>query len=99
MTRSNNVYLVFMSIEIYIEASRSLKTKRQIIKSIMDKLRSKFNLSVAEIDYMDQWQRALLGLSMISNDQRVLTRNAAAIENLVREVKDIELLGISIRYL
>jgi uncharacterized protein YlxP (DUF503 family) len=48
----------------------SLKGKRQILKSITTRLRSKFNISVAEVDDNDLWQLATLGISCVSNDRR-----------------------------
>jgi uncharacterized protein YlxP (DUF503 family) len=89
-------YILFMSIELMISDSNSLKSKRRIVKSIIDRLRNKFNISVAEIDYMDLWQRALIGISMVSNDKRLITRSASAVENFVREFYEVQLLDINV---
>jgi uncharacterized protein YlxP (DUF503 family) len=48
----------------------SLKGKRQILKSIITRLRAKFNVSVAEVDDNDLWQLATLGICCVSNNQR-----------------------------
>lgn len=48
----------------------SLKGKRQILKSIITRLRSKFNISVAEVDDNELWQLATLGICCVSNDRR-----------------------------
>jgi uncharacterized protein YlxP (DUF503 family) len=48
----------------------SLKGKRQILKSIITRLRNKFNISVAEVDDNDLWQLATLGICCVSNNQR-----------------------------
>jgi uncharacterized protein YlxP (DUF503 family) len=48
----------------------SLKGKRQILKSITTRLRSKFNVSVAEVDDNDLWQLATLGIACVSNNKR-----------------------------
>jgi uncharacterized protein YlxP (DUF503 family) len=45
-----------------------LKDKRQVVKSLKDRLRHKFNVSVAEIDYQDLWQRALVAAVTVSSD-------------------------------
>jgi len=50
--------------------SRSLKEKRRVIKGIKDRVRSRFNVSIAEIDGLDKWQRATLGVACVSNDAR-----------------------------
>ena len=48
-----------LTLELRIDDSHSLKDKRQIVKALKDRLRHKFNVAVAEIDYQDLWQRAL----------------------------------------
>ena len=55
-------------IEVLIPQSSSLKEKRIVIKSIKDKISNRFNVSIAEVGYQDKWQRALLGVSKVSND-------------------------------
>jgi uncharacterized protein YlxP (DUF503 family) len=54
-------------IEIIIHASTSLKEKRLVLNSIKDRLRKKFNVSVAELDFQDKWQRSQIGIAVISN--------------------------------
>ena len=50
-----------LTLELRLENSHSLKEKRHVVKSLKDRLRHKFNVSVAEIDYQDLWQRAAAG--------------------------------------
>lgn len=57
-------------IELYIPQNRSLKGKRQILRSIKAKISNKFNVAVAEIAEQDRWQTAVLGVSTLSNDRR-----------------------------
>ena len=49
-----------MTLEIRVANSHSLKDKRHVVKSLKDRLRHKFNVSVAEIDYQDSWQHGLV---------------------------------------
>jgi uncharacterized protein len=58
-----------LTLEIRVESSHSLKEKRHVVKSLKDRLRHKFNVAVAEIDYQDLWQRALIAAVTISADQ------------------------------
>lgn len=53
--------------EFYLPGCSSLKEKRMIVKSVKDKISNKFNVSVAEVDYLDKWQRALIGIAVVSN--------------------------------
>jgi uncharacterized protein len=56
-------------LELVIEASHSLKDKRQVVKSLVETARNRFNVAVAEVDHLDQWRRAGIGLVTVANDQ------------------------------
>lgn len=58
-----------LTLEIHIEDSHSLKDKRHVIKSLKDRLRERFNVSVAEIDYLDSWQRSVVAAVTVANDR------------------------------
>ncbi len=58
------------AIEFYIPQSHSLKDKRRVLKSIIARIRNKFNVSVSEIDSHELWARALIGIACISNDTK-----------------------------
>ena len=94
--REQNAYILFMSIELMVSASNSLKSKRRVIKSITQRLRNKFNVSVAEMDYTELWQRSLIALTMVSNDKRLISKSADAIENFLREFHEVSLLDITV---
>ncbi|HCJ66256.1 MAG TPA: DUF503 domain-containing protein [Elusimicrobia bacterium] len=57
-------------IVLYLPDVSSLKEKRQILKSIKDRLRNRFNLAVSEIDDSGLWQRATLGIVCVTNERR-----------------------------
>jgi len=57
-----------LRIRLLLREARSLKDKRQVVKSIKDRLRNGFNVSVAEVDALDNRQVAELGLAMVSNE-------------------------------
>jgi hypothetical protein len=59
-------------LELRIEGARSLKDKRQAVRSLKDRLRNSFNVAVAEIDATDLWQRATLGVVSISDSRDYL---------------------------
>lgn len=58
-----------MILELRLDESHSLKDKRHFVKSLKDRLRSRFNVSVAEIDYQDLWQRGLIAVATVSSDK------------------------------
>lgn len=56
------------NIRLLIHQSSSLKAKRQVVKSILGRMRSKFDLSVAEVDDQDKWQLCTIGFAVVTND-------------------------------
>lgn len=56
-------------ITLLIHDNHSLKGKRQVLKSLIEKVKNRFNVSVAEVADNDMWQRAELGISAIGNDK------------------------------
>jgi uncharacterized protein YlxP (DUF503 family) len=57
-----------LRVRLLVRESRSLKDKRQVVRSIKDKLRNSFNVSIAEVDEEDHRQMVVLGLAMVSNE-------------------------------
>jgi uncharacterized protein YlxP (DUF503 family) len=64
--------IAHLTLELRIEGSQSLKDKRQVVRSLKDKLRAAFNVSVAEMDETDLWQRATIGVVGISGSRDYL---------------------------
>ena len=64
------MFIGTLRIELFLYGCESLKEKRLIIKSLKDRLRNQFNVSVAETDHLDKWQRAELGIAAVSNKQK-----------------------------
>jgi len=68
-----------LTLEIQVEDAQSLKDKRQILRSLKDRLRAHFNVAVAELDHHDLWQRSKVGVVTISNDGKHLEESLDAI--------------------
>lgn len=79
------------TVELFIPESQSLKDKRQVLLSLKDRLREKFNLSVAEVDGQDLWQTAVLGLACVANDGRYVNQVCDQALNLIRSVPAVEI--------
>jgi uncharacterized protein YlxP (DUF503 family) len=71
------------TIELYLPENQSLKGKRQIVNGLKGKLKNRFNISVAEIDNLDVWQRATIGATMISNDRIHVDRELSKMLNFI----------------
>ena len=65
-----------LTLELRLENSHSLKEKRHVVKSLKDRLRHKFNVAVAEIDYQDLWQRAAVAAVTVSRRSRERRKGA-----------------------
>jgi len=65
--------IAFLTLELRMEAAHSLKDKRQVVRSLKDRLRAHFNVSVAEMDATGLWQRATIGVVSISDSRDYLT--------------------------
>jgi uncharacterized protein YlxP (DUF503 family) len=59
-----------LTLELHIPQAQSLKDKRQILRSLKDKLRGHFNVAVSELEYHDTWQRSVVGIVTLSNEQQ-----------------------------
>lgn len=94
-----NAFVVLVTVDFYIPASNSLKVKRMVVKSLVERIRNKFNASVAEIAFQDKWQRATVALTMVSSERKVLESQCSRLELLVREIGEIDLLNISIEWI
>ena len=73
--------IAYLMLELRIEGAHSLKDKRQVLRSVKDRLRNSFNISIAEIEVTDLWQRATLGVVSISDSRDYL-------EGLMRNVEN-----------
>jgi len=74
-----------------IPGNDSLKGKRKVVKSLLGKLRSKFNLAVAEVDDNDLWQRAGLGLALVGNNRRFVNSAIDKVLDFMERTTDAEI--------
>jgi len=61
-----------LTLELHIPDAQSLKDKRQVLRSLKDKLRRDFNVAVAELEHHDTWKRSVVGIVTISNEEKHL---------------------------
>jgi hypothetical protein len=85
--------------DLHVSQSRSLKAKRAAIRPIVDGLRHRFRVSVAEVDYQDQWQRAAIGVAVIGGSETQVRDLLASVERFVVAAADIELLDVETAWL
>ncbi len=80
-----------ISLTLLIPGALSLKDKRQVLQSLIEKVRRKFNVAVAEIGYQDQWQRSEIGLAFLSNRFSHLEETQREIFNFLEESFMVEI--------
>ncbi len=83
------MFIGALKFEVIIPGSLSLKDKRKVIQSLQDKIKSKFNVSIAEIDYQDKWQRAIIGLCLVNSCQREIEEICEKIRKIFFENGDV----------
>jgi uncharacterized protein YlxP (DUF503 family) len=66
-------------IELHLHDSHSLKGKRKIVRSMVDKVKHKFNVAIAEVGSNDKWQKIELGVSTVGNDRRHIDSSLAEV--------------------
>jgi len=86
-------------LEIRVENSHSLKEKRHVVQSLKERLRRKFNVSVAEIDYQDLWQRALVAAVTVSSDHAHGERVLQAVEQEAAALLGPQLASAAVEWL
>ncbi len=84
--------------ELYLPHSHSLKEKRKIINMIRDRIKSKFNVSIAEVDFFDLWQRTMFGVAIINNEKKIIDNTFSNIIDTIEEKVGISPYNIEVRY-
>ena len=72
-----------LTLEVYLHGCSSLKSKRRIIKSVQDRVRSRYNVSIAEVDHQDLWQRTVLAFAAVGSSRKVVDSMLSKITNFV----------------
>jgi len=80
-------------VELFIGEAQSLKEKRKVLKSLKDRIRSQFNVSVAELRGQEKWQVATLGFAMIGTDNRYMDRVLQNILSFIDRCHAVEICG------
>lgn len=78
-----SIHVLLVVVHCHIPHSRSLKQKRAVIKSMIDRLRARLNASVAETGFLNEWQRSVIAIGLVSNNRRYLQQQTDTIEQLL----------------
>ena len=94
-----DLVIALLTIEVLIPWARSLKDKRSAVRGLKDRLRSRFNASVAEVAGQDKWQRAVIAVCILNSDRRQLESDMAKVRQLCEEARDLQIAGMHQQWL
>jgi uncharacterized protein YlxP (DUF503 family) len=81
-------------VSLHIPDSGSLKAKRLVLRRLKDRVRNKFNVSVAEVADFDLWQRATLGIAVVANQVRFANQVISNVVGLIESDRNISVIDI-----
>ncbi len=85
-----------LAVDMRLPGITSLKGKRHVLRSLKDTLKNKFNVSVSETAYQDLWQRAELGVAVVSGDRLFIEKELARVLHLIESRQEIEVINYGI---
>jgi uncharacterized protein YlxP (DUF503 family) len=88
-----------LELELRIPDSGSLKEKRVAVRGLKDRIRSRFNISIAEVDHGDKWQRATIAIAAVGADSKYINGMLCKIVDLVRSIHSVELMDYRLEML
>ena len=78
----SSIHVLLLVLDCHITHAQSLKQKRAVVKSLVDRLRARLNASVAETGFLDEWQRSAIAVVLVSNNRRYLQKQIDIVEQL-----------------
>jgi len=97
--RGPSLHVGLCVLELHLPGAGSLKAKRQVLRSFKERLKGHFNVSVAEIDHQDLWQRATLGIVAIASARVPLEQTFASIQAEAERSIAGEILSFEVEFL
>ncbi|MCM8805967.1 MAG: DUF503 domain-containing protein [Candidatus Omnitrophica bacterium] len=85
-------------VELHIPYAQNLKDKRNILQSVVTKTRNRFNVSVAELDYKDKWQRCVMGIACVDSEYRKAENVFSSIRKIFEETGSVIVVKENISY-
>jgi len=84
------------TVDLHVPESGSLKNKRYIVKSLKDRIKKNFNVSISEIGHHDLWQRSVLGIAVVSTDAQFAHKVLAKVVDFIRSETRVVLIDYSV---
>lgn len=93
------MFVGVVTFDLVLAENHSLKGKRQVLRKVKDRVRNSFNVSIAEIGNLDEWQRATLAASCVSADRRHLESQLSRLVDFIDGLRLAELENIETQIL
>ncbi|MBM3253665.1 MAG: DUF503 domain-containing protein [Candidatus Omnitrophica bacterium] len=93
------MFVGILRIELFLTNGLSLKDKRMRLRSLIERIKSNFNVSASEVDEHDKWQKAVLGIAFVGNDKAFVNQVLCKIVDFVRSDKNLDIIDYSIEIL
>ncbi len=90
------MFVAVVRVELHVPMAGSLKAKRSVVKSLVVRLRQDLNCSVAEVGYQDLWQRAVLGVAVVSGTVSGARKVAQQVEQVVYREPRVEVVRVHV---
>ena len=92
------MYVAVCSLELFIPQDSSRKDRRQVVKSLVERMRARTGASVAEVGGQETWQRATLGVAMVSGEKAFLDKQVQQVRRLAEDQTEAELAWFTVEY-
>ncbi len=88
-----------LKIELSLPGNDSLKAKRMVLRSLKDRIRKQFNVSIAEVGEQDKWQKAVLGVASVGADKRYVNGVLSKVIDLIEDARSVDLIDYQMEFL
>jgi len=82
--------LTLITFEFYLPVSHSLKDKRRVIQGLKTRIRNRLNVSVAEVEYQESWQRSVLAVAWVSSDGSSIDKTISILDKLIVNQDEVQ---------
>jgi hypothetical protein len=86
------VHVLALAVDLHLPTSRSLKEKRSVLRPVVDGIRARFPVAVAETDHQNLWQRAEIGVAAVSSSPKVAREVVDEVERFIWSFPELEVL-------
>jgi len=86
------MFVGVVRIELHIPGASSLKAKRSVVRGLKERIRQRVHAAVAEVDHQDLWQRATLGVAVVSGESRQVGEMLQSVRDLVHGTPEAEVI-------